>query len=172
MVGLSVSNRTLHVESTAVLIGWKYERMAGHDGERPDLDDILTWNFVRSARLIGGRLAGRLGELELNPVHFGVLAFLDRDDEMTSAEIARAVLVRPQSIAPLLDGLESRGLVTRTGARTRGQRNPVRITTDGRAALHAAWVIALEANDLRDVGLDASESAELNRLLLKIVRSS
>ena len=34
--------------------------------------------------------------------------------------------------------------------------------------LDEAWVIALGANDLGDAGLTSDESAELNRLLLKI----
>ncbi len=91
---------------------------------------------------------------------------------MTQAHIARAVLQRPQSIAPLLDGLEERGLIRRTGDRARGRRNPVRITDDGRRALDAVWDIALSTNDLSDAGLTAQESVELNRLLLKLVRAT
>ena len=91
---------------------------------------------------------------------------------MTQADLARSVLVRPQSIAPLLDGLQERGLIRRTGHRARGRRNPVQITDDGRRALDAVWDIALATNDLSDAGLTAQESAELNRLLLKIIHST
>jgi DNA-binding MarR family transcriptional regulator len=147
-------------------------------GRRPgvvdgnDLDDVLTWNVVRVARFVGNRLADRLAGHRLNPIQFGVLAFLEDEEEMTSAEIARAVLLRPQSIAPLLDGLQERGLIDRSGIRARGHRNPVRITDEGRRILEEAWEIALAANDLSDAGLTDDESAELNYLLLKIVRSS
>ena len=91
---------------------------------------------------------------------------------MTSAEIARAVLLRPQSVAPLLDGLEERGLISRSGARARGHRNPVTMTAEGRHVLAEAWAIALGANDLSDAELTDAESTELNRLLLKIARST
>ena len=137
-----------------------------------DLDDVLTWNVVRVARFVGNRLADRLSGHRLNPIQFGVLAFLEQEDEMTSAEIARAVLLRPQSVAPLLDGLEERGLISRSGTRARGHRNPVGMTPEGRLVLQEAWGIALAANDLSDTALTDTESAELNRLLLKIVRSS
>ncbi|SDD96166.1 MarR family winged helix-turn-helix transcriptional regulator [Auraticoccus monumenti] len=137
-----------------------------------ELDEVLTWSVVRVARFAGQRLAERLAEHGLNPVHFGVLAYLTISPEMTQADLARAVLVQPQSIAPLLDGLEQRGLVRRTGERARGRRNPVQITDDGRRALDAVWDIAMSTNDLSDAGLTTQESAELNRLLLKIVHAT
>ena len=142
------------------------------DGEGGTLDDVLTWNVVRVARFVGSRLADRLAGHRLHPIHFGVLAFLAGVPEMTSSEIARAVLVRPQSIAPLLDGLEERGLTRRTGTRARGRRNPVQITDAGRQALDDVWGIALSSNDLSDAGLTQQESGELNRLLLKIVHAT
>jgi DNA-binding MarR family transcriptional regulator len=136
------------------------------------LDEVLTWNLVRIARFAGQRLAERLADHALHPVHFGVLAHLAVAPEMSQADIARAVLQRPQSVASLLDGLEKRGLIRRTGNRARGRRNPVQITDDGRRALEAVWAIAFSTNDLSDAGLTAQESAELNRLLLKLVRST
>lgn len=137
-----------------------------------ELDGILTWSIVRVARLVGQRLSDRLAPYDLNPIQFGVLAHLAIDAAMTQADLARSVLVRPQSVAPLLDGLEERGLIARTGDRARGRRNPVRITEQGQRALDAVRGIALSANDLTDVGLTLPESAELNRLLLKVIRAT
>lgn len=137
-----------------------------------ELDTVLTWSVVRVARFVGQRLAERLAAHGLNPIHFGVLAYLVIAPEMTQADLARAVLVRPQSIAPLLDGLEERGLIRRTGDRARGRRNPVQITDAGRRAFDAVWDVALSTNDLSDVGLAPHESAELNRLLLKIIHAT
>lgn len=149
------------------------------DAERPvqdltaaELDQILTWSVVRVSRFLGQRFAERLAESGLNPVHFGVLACLAIEPSMTQADLARSVLVRPQSIASLLDTLESKGLLRRAGGRARGRRNPVQLTDEGRQALHAVWDVALSTNDLADAGLDADESAELNRLLLKIISST
>lgn len=147
--------------------------MVEHAGlTHADLDGILTWNLVRGTRFAAQRLAGRLGPHDLDPVHFGVLAVLAIESEMAQADLARAVLVRPQSIAPLVDGLEARGLVRRTGDRARGRRNPIRLTDQGRRVLDEVWEIALATNDLSDAGLTSQESRELNRLLLKLVRAT
>jgi len=147
--------------------------MRGHrELTAAELDEVLTWSVVRVARFAGQRLAERLAPHGLNPIHFGVLAYLVIEREMTQADLARAVLLRPQSIAPLLDGLAERGLIRRTGDRTRGRRNPVQITDDGRAALETVWDVALSTNDLSDAGLTTQESAELNRLLLKVVHAT
>ena len=101
-----------------------------------------------------------------------MLAQLDITGPMSQADLARAVLLRPQSIAPMLDGLQERGLLQRTGERARGRRNPVHITEAGRRALAEAWAVTATSNDLRDAGLSAAESDDLNRLLLKVVDAS
>ncbi|MFD1720343.1 MarR family winged helix-turn-helix transcriptional regulator [Amnibacterium endophyticum] len=137
-----------------------------------ELDANLTWSIVRVARLVGQRLTDRLAEHGLNPVQFGVLAHLAVEGEMTQADLARSVLVRPQSVAPLLDGLQQRGLIERTGDRARGRRNPARLTADGFRALDAVRGIALGANDLSDVGLPLERSEELNRLLLEVIHAT
>ena len=137
-----------------------------------ELDAITTWSIVRVARFVGQRLADRLAAHDLTPIHFGVLAHLAIAAEMTQAELARSVLVRPQSIAALLDGLEERGLIQRTGDRARGRRNPVRLTAAGRRALDAVRPVAAAANDLTDAGLSLEESARLNELLLKVIRAT
>jgi DNA-binding MarR family transcriptional regulator len=136
-----------------------------------DLDEILTWNLVRAARLTARRMSERLVEFDLNPVTFGVLAQLSVASPMTQADLARAVLIRPQSIATLLEGLEQRDLIRREGDRTRGRRNPVVLTDAGHALLDRAWDTVIETNDLSGDGFDPEETIELNRLLRKLVRA-
>ena len=79
------------------------------DPTHDDLDGILTWNLVRVTRSAAQRLARPLAPHDLNPVHFGGLAGLAIESQMAQADLARAVLVRPQSIASLVDGPEARG---------------------------------------------------------------
>jgi DNA-binding MarR family transcriptional regulator len=136
-----------------------------------DLDEILTWNLVRAARLTARRLTDRLAEFDLNPVTFGVLAQLAVTSPMTQADLARAVLIRPQSIATLLEGLEHRDLIRREGDRSRGRRNPVVLTDDGHMLLDDVWDTVMATNDLSGDGLNSQETLELNRLLRKLVHT-
>lgn len=139
---------------------------------RSGLDAVLGWNAVRVARIIGARITAQLAVNDVSLVQFGVLSCLADGTEMTSADIARAVFVRPQSMAEVLDGMERRGLIRRGEVRSKGRRNPVRITTDGRRAFEAAEAIALATNDLSDVGLGSAESKQLNDLLLTVIRAA
>lgn len=106
----------------------------------------------------------------VNPIQYGVLAHLAASNSLAQAELARAGLVRPKSIAPLLDGPEQRRLITRSGDRVGGRANPVLLTNAGRALLERAHRVAHEANDLSDIGLGPKDSGELNRLLLRVTR--
>jgi DNA-binding MarR family transcriptional regulator len=90
---------------------------------------------------------------------------------MTQADLARAVLIRPQSIATLLEGLEQRDLVRREGDRGRGRRSPVVLTDEGHELLDRIWDIVTATNDLSEDGFDAEETLELNRLLRKLLQT-
>lgn len=137
--------------------------------ERSGLDSVLGWNAVKVARIIGSQITAGMAEHDLSLVQFGVLSCLADGAQLTSAEIARAVFVRPQTMSDVLDGMERRGLVQRVGVRARGRRNPAEITPAGTAALDAAQAVALATNDLSAFGLDASASAQLNALLLAVI---
>ena len=137
-----------------------------------DLDDIITWNLVRAARLTGRRLESRLVQHGLNPVTFGILAYLSVSSPITQADLARTVLIRPQSIAAVLDVLEDRELVRRVGSRSRGRRNPIELTESGRTLLEIAWPAVRTTNELGDLGLSAEESHRLNEILVKLLRAS
>nr|WP_228497991.1 MarR family transcriptional regulator [Frigoribacterium sp. VKM Ac-1396] len=110
-----------------------------------------------------------MAEHDVSLVQFGVLSCLADGAELTSAEIARAVFVRPQTMSDVLDGMERRGLVHRVGVRARGRRNPAAITPTGQGVLDAVQAVALATNDLTSLGLDATQSAQLNALLLTVI---
>ena len=133
------------------------------------LESVLGWNAVKVARIIGFQITAGMAEHDVGLVQFGVLSCLADGAELTSAEIARAVFVRPQTMSDVLDGMERHGLVHRVGIRARGRRNPAAITPAGRAVLDAVQEVALATNDLSMFGLDASRSAELNALLLAVI---
>ena len=136
------------------------------------LEAVLGWNAVKVARIIGARITAGLAEHDMSLVQFGVLSCLTGGVQLTSAEIARAVFVRPQTMAEVLDGMERRELIERVGIRGKGRRNPVRITEEGERMLTAARAVAMATNDLSDVGLSAAAAGQLNELLLSVIRNA
>lgn len=136
-----------------------------------DLDAILTWSLVRAARRSERLLAEVLLPHALTLQQFGVLAQLAVEAPVTQAALARAVLIRPQSAAALIDGMAARGLIRRTGERGRGRRNPLELTAAGSALLDEVWAPVLATNDLAAVGIDPAGAAMLNDHLQHLLRS-
>lgn len=135
-----------------------------------DLEGIVAWSLVRAARQAVRGLTDVLLPSELTPVQFGVLAQLSVDGSLTQAALAREILVRPQSMSVLLAGMESRGLIARTGDRGRGRRNPVELTAAGRELLSSVWADVISTNDLSRAGIGTAEAASLNAGLLRLLR--
>lgn len=137
-----------------------------------DIDGILMWSLIRAARRAGQIVSDALRPHGLNPVQFGVLAQLAAAGMMTQAQLARAVLVRPQSMAPLLTEMEELGLITRSQMRERGRSNPVALTDAGAQRLREAWPSASNTNDLSRVGIDVDSSRAVNKRLLQVIHDT
>jgi DNA-binding MarR family transcriptional regulator len=105
----------------------------------PDLEGAAT-----EFRLAIGQLVRRL-RAEVNPGQLtlsqnAILARLDRAGSATTADLARAESVKPQSMAAILASLEQEGLV---------QRRPH--PTDGRQVLFALTDTGIEARRTRNI---------------------
>ncbi|KHL10709.1 UNVERIFIED_CONTAM: MarR family transcriptional regulator [Mumia flava] len=125
------------------------------------------------------RLRRRLREVRdlsgLSPSQTAVLNRIDQDGPITSAGLAQAERVRPQSMAATVGVLLERGLVQRTPDPADGRRQLLSLSQHGRAWLddrHRArdeWLVAT-----LDDGLSAEELAtviEAVRLLERVAQS-
>ncbi|WP_049821020.1 MarR family winged helix-turn-helix transcriptional regulator [Kineococcus radiotolerans] len=137
-----------------------------------DIDALVTWSLIRAAHQAQRGLTALFAEHGLSPVQFGVLSHLATGVEFTQAELARAVLVRPQSITGVLDGMVERGLIARGGERHKGRRNPLTLTAAGQDLLAVVWPAVREANRPERLGLSQTEVAALNGVLLRMVNGS
>lgn len=117
-----------------------------------------------AARLadVVGRLLRRLrstsSEGLLTPTQRSVLARLDREGPATTAALARAEYVRPQSMRLTLGALESQGLVERAPDPEDGRKSVMSLTESGTATL--AEVRAAKRDWLAQAlaaGLDGAE---------------
>lgn len=113
---------------------------------RDDVDGIAAWTVIRAARELARRLADELAPLDLSPVEFGTLVQLAAAGELNQAGLARAVGVRPQSMAATVGALASRGLVERGAPPGRGRASRLRLTAAGSALLAAAWPVVAASN--------------------------
>ncbi|MEU6855027.1 MarR family transcriptional regulator [Actinacidiphila alni] len=91
--------------------------------------DELTDVIARFHRRL--RAASAAAEDELTPSQVSVVARLGRDGPATTAALARAEIVRPQSMRTTLAALEERGLVARRPHPTDGRQVVFSLTEQG-----------------------------------------
>ena len=140
--------------------------------DRPEGPDLPLWEVVRTYHPVARGFGEVFSAVGLTPAQFGVLAVLRDEDPAgpgpTQAELARQVLVRPQSVGELLTGLVERGLVVRDGPGGRGRPAPLRLTDDGRGLVERAYPAVVAFNAPASLGLTAEESLTLTRLLRRV----
>lgn len=141
--------------------------VTGADQQRawpgPDPTDITAWTLVQAGHVVGRRFYAAFAEVGLSPTQFGVLLELDLHPGMSNAEIARTVLVTPQSMSELLTSLQHLGLVDRDPPPGRGHRVTTRLTPTGRAALRRCADAVTHVED--SLGLPPEQTNQLNTLL-------
>ncbi|MCO8271001.1 MarR family transcriptional regulator [Actinoplanes sp. TRM 88003] len=136
----------------------------------PAPDDIAAWTLVQASHLVARRFRSAFGRLGLSPTQFGVLLELDLHPGSSNGEVARAVLVTPQSMSDLLGSLQRLGYVERDESAGQGHRVPARLTAAGREILRecAAAVIGVE----QSLRLSPVETGQLNSLLRAVLDRS
>lgn len=135
-----------------------------HDAE----DDLfLLWELVQTAHL--ARLAFRdvFASEGLTSSQFGVLACLADGDDFTKAELARALMLRPQSVDPLIETLIANGFVIRDGPPGRGRAAGITITKAGQVALTRVRPKVRELNAPHRTGI----GCEQTQLLIEQLRT-
>ncbi|WP_179402465.1 MarR family winged helix-turn-helix transcriptional regulator [Burkholderia guangdongensis] len=105
---------------------------------------LAVGQFVR-------RLRSEANPSELNLSQMGTLARLERDGAMTTADLARAESMKPQSMGTILAGLEQEGLVHRQPHPTDGRQVLFGLTEKGveerrqRRIAKRDWLVAATA---------------------------
>lgn len=128
-----------------------------------------AWTLVRAYHAIAYGFTSLFEQYDLTPVQFGVLAQLSASPDLLQAELARRVLVRPQSMAVVITQMVDRGLLERCGEGGRGRRVPIRLTDQGRHVLTEAGAAVREFNEPANLGLEPYEAGMLNALLHKLI---
>lgn len=122
---------------------------------------LPLWELVQTSHVVARAFRELFAQHELTPTQFGVLASLADGDDFTKAQLARANLITPQSMDPLIESLLQRGLVSRDGPPRRGRAAGVRITRAGQDKLAATLPDVIELNAPNTIGLTAEQVHDL-----------
>jgi DNA-binding MarR family transcriptional regulator len=107
---------------------------------RKNLDPAIA-DFVQAVGLLIRRIRAAAGSHELSLTESGVLSRLTKDGPTTSAALARAESVKPQSMGATIATLEEMGLVEREPHPTDGRQMNIVLTAKG-AALRESHKLA------------------------------
>jgi DNA-binding MarR family transcriptional regulator len=150
------------------------------DGARPSgldrglLPSLLGYVIRRTQSAVFEDFAAtfdRAGEA-VTPGEFGLLVMVDRNAGLSQTTLARALGIDRSTLVPILDRLQSRGLLARHRSPTDGRTHALALTMHGRKAL-ARFTRLVATHEKRIAsGLSASEMQVLIDLLEKVYRGA
>jgi DNA-binding MarR family transcriptional regulator len=136
--------------------------------EPADLRSSTGYLLARLGAESRRRWARMLADHGLTPHHFGMLMTLDHLGVTHQRRLSELVGVDPRNAVPLIDLLNQRGLIQRTGDPADRRRRAIALTPAGQRMLNdlRQAADAIEADMLK--GLDDHQQAILHRLLLTL----
>lgn len=121
--------------------------------------DAVATDLTMAIRQLIRRLRAEANPSELSLSQMGALARLEQAGAMTTADLARAELMKPQSMGTIVASLEQEGLIARRPHPTDRRQVHFVLTKDGEAlrrrhrAVKRDWLVAalakLDAGDMK-----------------------
>lgn len=146
--------------------------MSGNARQRPSAaPPFVGYALVRVAHLLSQKMDRQLADLELSANGYGVLFQLQSDPGVSSAELARRIVLTPQSVGPLLAKMARDGLVDREQVGGPGTAIITRITAEGQRRLAAATALVQGLDDELVAPLDPTARSALDEQLWDMLRS-
>ena len=105
-----------------------------------------------------------LAAIGLSPRQYVLLAVLGSDAPASQLELAELCGLLPAQVVPVLDEMESRGLVERTRSETDRRRSVVRVTATGRKLLVKADALGASIMDALFTDLDPEARERLDEM--------
>jgi DNA-binding MarR family transcriptional regulator len=135
-------------------------------------DDAVGWTVVRLAHVLSRQFDEAMRGFGLTAAQFGVLATVAQEPGIGSGQLARRVLVTPQSVGELVASLELAGHVVRDRTGGRGRRAGIALTPQGQSVLARAFAAVAALNEPAALGLEPDEARTLNALLHRVLRTA
>jgi DNA-binding MarR family transcriptional regulator len=100
---------------------------------QPKALEIAVTDFIQAIGLLVRRVRAATASRELSLTESMVLGRLEREGSATTADLARAEGIKPQSMGTIIAALEERGMVERKPHPTDGRQVNIELTTKGAA---------------------------------------
>jgi DNA-binding MarR family transcriptional regulator len=138
----------------------------------PELPTSPVYLLKRTELAVRGCVEKALGEVAVTPSQYFVLFLVETGEATSSAELARATGVLPQSMAELIALLAKRGLIERRPDRGNNRILRIEVTAAGRKLFEKATELAIRLERELFEEFDAHEVDTLNRLFGRLIASA
>ena len=128
-------------------------------------------SLVKHAHIMLRRkLEERLRETGLTYAQWSALAVIRRQGGIAPSELEHILLVERPSVTSLMNGLESRGLITRRSSPEDGRSKQIFLTDEGKRLAEETQHFAIVVEERVRRGMTEDEFETLRALLVKMVR--
>lgn len=125
------------------------------------LDRRVGYLLKRAQQALRSRIDEAIAHLDLTAPQYAVLANLDEQPGMSSAELARRSFVTPQTMIRIVTGLEDRGLISRAPRPDNRRVLEASLTRGGSELVALADLAVAPVEQLVTQGLSEEEVATL-----------
>jgi DNA-binding MarR family transcriptional regulator len=134
-----------------------------------ELASRLGYFIKRAEQALMTEKAHVLREHGLTVAQYSALMLLRYVPEASAAQLSRACLVTPQTMATILGNLEQKGLVTRKPSALHQRVLSTRLTATGTSVVHKADHAAKNVEQQLSAQFTADEREQLKNLLDRVV---
>ena len=138
----------------------------------PELPTSPVYLLKRAELAVRGCVEMALGEVALTPSQYFVLFLVATGEATSSAELARATGVLPQSMTELIALLEKRALIARTPDSVNNRILRIELTAAGARLFEKATEVAIRVERELLEDFEPREIDELNRLFGALIASA
>jgi DNA-binding MarR family transcriptional regulator len=137
-----------------------------------ELPTSTVYLLKRTELAVRGCVEEALSEVALTPSQYFILSLVRTGEATSSAELARAMGVLPQSMTELIAPLEKRGAIARTPDRDNNRILRIELTAAGLELFERATEIAMRLERELFAGFAPREVEELNRLFAALITTA
>ena len=135
------------------------------------LDDLIGYAMRRAQLKLFQNLIARLAAHDLRPAQFSAMAIIEQHPGLMQADLARALVIEPPQVVPLLNKLESRALAVRVRCKPDKRSYGIFLSKTGEILLKELKTIAAQSDKDATCALDNAEREALLCLLKKIYQN-